>query len=114
MATLIDRAHDQLCLARTICNTHQGQIAGIPAEVSKAEKILRDSALYARVTNLEKAAVYALGHIQADISGTHKSKLHSMNDWDTSAHLPYFEHWPSEQYGNLRVVGIRTHALMST
>jgi len=31
----------------------------MPAEVSKVEKMLRDSTFYAPVTNLEKAAVYA-------------------------------------------------------
>jgi len=59
MTTLVDRAHDQLHLARTICNTYPGQTAGMPAEVSEAEKMLRDSTFYAPVTNLEKAAVYA-------------------------------------------------------
>ncbi|KAL9594881.1 MAG: hypothetical protein Q9179_005205 [Wetmoreana sp. 5 TL-2023] len=59
MTTLVDRAHDQLYLARNICNTYPGQTAGMPAEVSEAEKMLRDSTFYAPVTNLEKAAVYA-------------------------------------------------------
>ena len=59
MATLVVRAHDQLHLARTICNTYPGQTAGMPAEVSEAEKMLRETTFYAPVTNAEKAAVYA-------------------------------------------------------
>lgn len=59
IATLVDRARDKLSLARTICNTYAGQTAGMPAEVSEAEKMLRDSTFYAPVTNAEKAAVYA-------------------------------------------------------
>lgn len=37
-----------------------------------------------------------------------------MIGWDTSAHLSYFENWPSIRPGNLRAVGIRTHALVPT
>ena len=59
MITLVDRARDQLHLARTICNVHPGQMAGMLAEVSEAEKMLRDVTFYAPVTNAEKAAVYA-------------------------------------------------------
>jgi len=59
MTTLVDRARDQLHLARTICNTYPGQTAGMPAEVSEAEKMLRDMTFYAPVANWEKAAVYA-------------------------------------------------------
>ncbi|KAL8674153.1 MAG: hypothetical protein Q9168_001447 [Polycauliona sp. 1 TL-2023] len=59
MTALVDRAHDQLQLARYICNAHPGQTAGMLAEVSEAEKMLRDAMFYAPVTNAEKAAVYA-------------------------------------------------------
>jgi len=59
MTTLVDRAHDHLHLARTICNVYPGQTAGMLSEVSEAEKILRDATFYAPVTNAEKAAVYA-------------------------------------------------------
>ncbi|KAL8993845.1 MAG: hypothetical protein Q9169_006042 [Polycauliona sp. 2 TL-2023] len=59
MTALVDRAHDQLQLARYICNAHPGQTAGMLAEVSEAEKMLRDVMFYAPVTNAEKAAVYA-------------------------------------------------------
>lgn len=59
MTALVDRAHDQLHLARTICNSHPGQTRGMPAEVSEAEKMLREATFYAPVTNLEKEAVYA-------------------------------------------------------
>ncbi|KAF6236088.1 hypothetical protein HO173_005716 [Letharia columbiana] len=59
MTTLVNRAHDQLHLARIICDTYPGQTAGMPAEVSGAEKMLRDATFYAPVTNVEKAAVYA-------------------------------------------------------
>ncbi len=59
MTTLVDRAHDQVDLARTICNTHPGQTAGMPAEVTEVKKMLRSATFYAPVTNLEKAAVYA-------------------------------------------------------
>ncbi|KAL2037219.1 hypothetical protein N7G274_010082 [Stereocaulon virgatum] len=70
MTTLIDRAHGQLYLARNICNTYQGQTAGMPAEVSEAEKMLRDSTFYAPVTNLEKAAVYAANGAEFSRYGT--------------------------------------------
>ncbi|KAI4145818.1 MAG: hypothetical protein LQ340_006150 [Diploschistes diacapsis] len=59
MTTLVDRAKDHLHLARTICNAHPGQTAGMLAEVSEAERMLRDATFYAPVTNAEKAAVYA-------------------------------------------------------
>jgi len=59
MTTFVDRAYEQLHLVRTIRNTYPGQTAGMPTEVSEAEKMLRDSTFYAPVTNLEKAAVYA-------------------------------------------------------
>ena len=59
MTNLVDRAHDQLHLARTVCRSYPGQTAGMPSEVSEAEKVLRDATFYAPVTNLEKAAVYA-------------------------------------------------------
>ncbi len=59
MTTLVDRARDQLHLARTICNTYPGQTVDMPAEVSEAEKMLRDMTFYAPVANWEKAAVYA-------------------------------------------------------
>ncbi|KAA6410498.1 MAG: NF-X1 finger and helicase domain [Lasallia pustulata] len=59
ISTLVDRAHNQLHLALTICNTYPGQTVGMLAEVSEAEKMLRDATFYASVTNAEKAAVYA-------------------------------------------------------
>ncbi|KAL9633009.1 MAG: hypothetical protein Q9164_004954 [Protoblastenia rupestris] len=59
MTALVDRARDQIQLARNICNAHPGQTAGMLAEVSEAEKMLRDATFYAPVTNSEKAAVYA-------------------------------------------------------
>ena len=59
MTTLVNRAHDQLHFARIICDTYPGQTAGMPAEVSGAEKMLRDATFYEPVTNVEKAAVYA-------------------------------------------------------
>ena len=59
MTTLVDRAHDHLHLARTNCNMHPGQTAGMLSEVSEAEKMLRDATFYAPVTNAEIAAVYA-------------------------------------------------------
>lgn len=59
MTILVDRARDQLHLARTICNTYSGQTVGMPAEVSEAEKMLRDMTFYALVANWEKAVVYA-------------------------------------------------------
>lgn len=59
MTILVDLARVQLHLARTICNGHPGQTAGMLSEVSEAEKMLRDSTFYAPVTNVEKAAVYA-------------------------------------------------------
>lgn len=59
MTTLVERARNQIHLARTICNTHPGQTGGMQAEVSQASKMLRDATFYEPVTNLEKAAVYA-------------------------------------------------------
>jgi len=59
MAILVDRAYDQLHLARTICSSYPGQTAGMPAEVSETEKMLRDATFYTPVTNSEKVAVYA-------------------------------------------------------
>lgn len=59
ITTLVNRAHDQLHLARTICNANPGQTAGMAVEVSDAERMLRDATFYAPVTNAEKAAVYA-------------------------------------------------------
>ncbi|MCJ1286467.1 hypothetical protein MMC26_005812 [Xylographa opegraphella] len=59
MTTLVERAYDQIDLARNLCNTYPGQTAGMLVEVSDAEKMLRGSTFYAPVTNLEKAAVYA-------------------------------------------------------
>ena len=59
MTLLVDRARDQLHLARTICNEYPGQTKGLLGEVSEAEKMLRDATFYAPVTNDEKAAVYA-------------------------------------------------------
>ena len=57
-ATIIDDARNQLSIARTVCATYPGQTAGMLAEVSEAEKMLRDATFYAPVTNEEKAAVY--------------------------------------------------------
>ena len=59
MTALVDRAREQLQLARHICNAHTVQTAGMLAEVSEAEKMLRDATFYEPVTNAEKAAVYA-------------------------------------------------------
>lgn len=59
MTDLVKRASEQLVLARQLCNTYPGQTAGMPAEVSEAEKSLRASTFYAPVTNAEKQAVYA-------------------------------------------------------
>ena len=59
MTALVDRAPEQLQLARHICDAHTGQTAGMLAEVSEAEKMLRDATFYEPVTNAEKAAVYA-------------------------------------------------------
>lgn len=59
MTTLVDRARDYLHLARTTCNIHPGQTAGMLREVSEAEKMLRDATFYEPVTNAEQAAVYA-------------------------------------------------------
>lgn len=59
MTALVSHARDLLHLARTICTTNPGPTAGMPAEVSDAEKMLRDATFYAPVTNAEKAAVYA-------------------------------------------------------
>lgn len=59
MTTLVNRAYDQVHLARTICNANPGQTAGMATEVSDAERMLRDATFYAPVTNSEKAAVYA-------------------------------------------------------
>ena len=59
MTALVDRARDQLQLARQVCNSYTGQTAGMLAEVSEAEKMLRDATFYEPVTNAEKEAVYA-------------------------------------------------------
>ena len=59
MTTLVDRAHEELHLARDICNVHPGQTAGMLAEVSEAQKMLRGATFYTPVTNAEKEAVYA-------------------------------------------------------
>lgn len=59
MTTLVDSARERIHLARDICNTYPGQTAGMLAEVSEAEKMLRDATFYAPVTSAEKAAVYA-------------------------------------------------------
>ena len=59
MTALVDHARNQLQFARQICNSHAGQTAGMLAEVSEAEKMLRDATFYAPVTNAEKSAVYA-------------------------------------------------------
>ena len=59
MTTLVDRARDQLHVARTVCNVYSSQTTGLLGEVSEAEKMLRDATFYAPVTNAEKAAVYA-------------------------------------------------------
>lgn len=59
MTTLVDRARDQLHLARTLCHNYPGQTPGMSEEVSEAEKMLRDATFYAPVTNSEKEAVYA-------------------------------------------------------
>ena len=59
MTALVDRARYQLQLAHHICNSHINQTAGMVAEVTEAEKMLRDSMFYEPVTNAEKAAVYA-------------------------------------------------------
>ena len=59
MTTLVDCARANLHRARTICNMHPGQTAGVLSEVPEAEKMLREATFYAPVTNAEKAAVYA-------------------------------------------------------
>lgn len=59
MTALVDRARNQLQIARHVCNSHTGQTAGMLAEVSEAEKMLRDATFYEPVTNAEKEAVYA-------------------------------------------------------
>ena len=56
---LVDRARNHLHLARQICTAHPYQTAGLAAEISAAEKMLRDATFYEPVTNAEKAAVYA-------------------------------------------------------
>ena len=58
MTALVDRARYQLQLARHICNSHINQTAGMLAEVTEAEKMLRDATFYEPVTNAEKAVVY--------------------------------------------------------
>ena len=58
-ATLVDRAHNQLHRARAICMTHPGQTAGLLAEVSEAQNMLRHATFYSPVTSSERAAVYA-------------------------------------------------------
>lgn len=57
--TLVARAREGLHRARTICTINPGSTAGMPEEISAAEKMLRDATFYAPVTNAEKAAVYA-------------------------------------------------------
>ncbi|KAI4117370.1 MAG: hypothetical protein LQ345_002382 [Seirophora villosa] len=59
VSTLVGGAHNQLKFARNLCIAHPGQTVGMLAEVSEAEKMLRDATFYAPVTNAEKAAVYA-------------------------------------------------------
>ncbi|KAL9012461.1 MAG: hypothetical protein Q9173_002777 [Seirophora scorigena] len=59
VTALVGRAYHELELARNICIAHPGQTAGMLAEVSEAERMLRDATFYAPVTNAEKAAVYA-------------------------------------------------------
>ncbi|KAI4239984.1 MAG: hypothetical protein L6R40_005416 [Gallowayella cf. fulva] len=59
MSALVDRAHVQLQLARDICVAHRGQTPGMLAEVSAAEKMLREATFYTPVTNAEKVEVYA-------------------------------------------------------
>ncbi|KAL8963110.1 MAG: hypothetical protein Q9193_000584 [Seirophora villosa] len=68
VSTLVGRAHNQLELARNLCIAHPGQTVGMLAEVSEAEKMLRDATFYAPVTNAEKAAVYAA--MAQDFRGT--------------------------------------------
>ena len=68
MANLVDRANDHIHLARDICNAHSGQTAGLLAEVSEAENMLREATFYAPVTNAERAAVYAA--MAQDFRGT--------------------------------------------
>lgn len=58
-ATLVDLARDRLHLARSICMAHPAETAGLPAEISAAERMLRDATFHEPVTNAEKAAVYA-------------------------------------------------------
>lgn len=59
VGALVGRAQYELELAHDICIAHPSQTAGMLAEVSEAEKMLRDATFYAPVTNAEKAAVYA-------------------------------------------------------
>lgn len=59
MAALVAHASAQIQLAQSICNSHPGQTDGMLAEVSEAEKAIRQGTFYAPVTNAEKAAVYA-------------------------------------------------------
>ncbi|MCJ1475096.1 hypothetical protein MMC13_003756 [Lambiella insularis] len=68
MSALIDRAHEQLGLAHNLCKEYPGQTAGMPAEISAAERMVRGDTFYAPVTNAEKAAVYAA--MTQEFSGT--------------------------------------------
>ena len=71
-----------------------------------------------RLTGCQCVAIsgVAVDHIQAEIAQTALTGV-------ASAHLSYFEHWPNiwpdnstllTQTPYLRVVGIRTHALLPT
>ena len=68
MTALVDRGRNQIQIARHVCNSHTGQTAGMLAEVSDAEKMLRDATFYEPVTNAEKEAVYAA--MAQDFQGT--------------------------------------------
>ena len=68
MSALVDRAYENLRLARRICKTYPGQTAGMLEEVSDVEKTLRSETFYTPVTNAEKAAVYAA--MAQDFQGT--------------------------------------------
>lgn len=59
VTALVERAHNHIRVARTICNTRPAQTDGMAAEVDEVEKSLRSATFYAPVTNAEKAAVYA-------------------------------------------------------
>ena len=68
MPAIIEHARNQLRLAYTLCSAYEGQTTGMRAEVSQAEKMLRDATFYEPVTNSEKAAVYAA--MAQDFRGT--------------------------------------------